>query len=285
MNFILPRNALAALAQCRAAGGDCVVVGVERVDGSTPREAGAAMLVDPAGTAGTIGGGHLELKAIAQARAMLAGEAGATVSQRLRFALGPALGQCCGGVAHLRLELCRAGVVPPGLVVGPPAPLFTLWLYGAGHVGQALVDVLAGVDCELMWVDSRDQQFPQRVPPNTRIEFSEDPALDAAAAPRDALHLVMTHSHALDFAIVERLLRRGDARWVGLIGSRTKRAGFEKRLRARGIADDAIGRLACPIGTPGIHGKAPGVVAIAVAAQLLAVATAPQTLAGADISY
>jgi xanthine dehydrogenase accessory factor len=247
-----------------------VVVVLDTVAGSTPREAGTAMLVRADGAWGTIGGGHLEQKAIALARAML--ETSAAGIARHRFPLGPALGQCCGGVAHVSLVPCPRGVVPPELDVRGPEPLFNLVLYGAGHVGQALVDVLAGVECAITWIDSREQQFPARVPPNTRVEFSEDPAHDAAHAPPGGFHLVMTHSHALDFAIVHRLLSRGDAAWVGMIGSRTKRVTFERRLRERGIDATRVARLACPIGLPDITGKSPGVVAVAVAAQLLGLA-------------
>ena len=224
--------------------------------------------------AGTIGGGHLELKSVAIAREMLSREADATDGSIRRFPLGPALGQCCGGVAHVAFHVCRAGIVPPGLDLAAPAALFDLQLFGAGHVGQALVDVLAGVDCNITWIDSREQQFPERVPANARVEFSEAPHEEVASAPANAFYLVMTHSHALDFAIVERILRRDDAGFIGLIGSQTKRVTFERRLRERAFPQAALGRMVCPIGLPDIAGKAPGIVAIAVAAQLLAVATA-----------
>jgi xanthine dehydrogenase accessory factor len=264
-----------ALAAAACEGSDGVIVSVARIDGSTPREAGAAMFVTATSALGTIGGGHLELKSIAAAREALAAPAqgGEVLSVTRRFPLGPALGQCCGGVAHVRFDVCRAGVMPGGLQVAPPPALFILYLFGAGHVGQALVDVLAQVDCEVVWIDSREQQFPARVPANTRVEFSDAPEMEVASAPTGAFYLVLTHSHALDLAIVERILKRGDAGFAGMVGSRTKRVTFERRLRERGIGDTALQGLTCPIGMPGITGKAPGVVAIAAAAQLLAVAT------------
>lgn len=275
MNAVLDRKARALLGECARAGADCVVVAMDRVAGSVPRERGAAMLVSAGACAGTIGGGHLELKSVAIARELLSQAVDAAVNPTIRrFPLGPALGQCCGGVAHVAFHMCRAGVAPPGLALAAPGALFDLRLFGAGHVGQALVDVLAGVDCDITWVDSREQQFPQRVPANARVEFSEAPQEEVACAPAGAFYLVMTHSHALDFAIVERILRRDDARFIGLIGSQTKRVTFERRLSERGVGQAALERMACPIGLPGITGKAPGVVAIAVAAQLLAVATA-----------
>lgn len=283
MSAVLDRKARALLAECARAGEDCVVVVVGHVEGSVPRERGAAMLVSARTIAGTIGGGHLELKSVAIAREMLSREADAASGSIRRFPLGPALGQCCGGVAHVAFHVCRAGIAPPDLELAAPAALFDLQLFGAGHVGQALVDVLAGVDCNITWIDSREQQFPERVPANARVEFSEAPQEEVAAAPEHAFYLVMTHSHALDFAIIERILRRDDAGFAGLIGSRTKRVIFERRLRERGVPQAAIDRMVCPIGLPDIAGKAPGVVAIAVAAQLLAVATI-QSGARADLA-
>lgn len=274
MKAVLDRKARALLAESARAGEDCVVVVVDHVEGSVPRERGAAMLVSARAIAGTIGGGHLELKSVAIAREMLSRGADSADGSIRRFPLGPALGQCCGGVAHVAFHVCRAGIAPPGLDLAAPAALFDLQLFGAGHVGQALVDVLAGVDCNITWIDSREQQFPARVPANARVEFSEAPQEEVAAAPANAFYLVMTHSHAMDFAIVERILRRDDAGFIGLIGSHTKRITFERRLRERGVAQAAVDRMVCPIGLSPITGKAPGIVAIAVAAQLLAVAMA-----------
>ena len=272
MTIRLTRPARAALASAGRERLHCVLVSVLYIEGSAPREAGAAMLITPRHVHGTIGGGHLELKSVAIARELL--QAGLSASDAgsvtRRFPLGPALGQCCGGVAHIRFDVCAAGMVPPALQVQAPANLFELRLFGAGHVGQALVNVLAEVDCDITWVDSREQQFPAHVPANARIELSEAPQEEVAAASPGAFYLVMTHSHALDLAIVERIFERGDAGLVGLIGSHTKRITFERRLRGKGFADSAIESLVCPIGMPGVAGKAPGVVAIAVAAQLLA---------------
>ena len=268
----LTRSARAALAVAERDGRHCVLLSVARIEGSAPREAGAAMLVTLSHVHGTIGGGHLELKSVAIARDLLqAGAASQSAgSVTRRFPLGPALGQCCGGVAHIRFDVCVAGRAPPTLQVQAPASLFELRLFGAGHVGQALVNVLANVDCEITWIDSREQQFPTQVPANARIEFSETPQEEVAAASPGTFYLVMTHSHALDLAIVERILARADAGLLGLIGSHTKRVTFERRLRDKGFSELAIKSLVCPIGVPGIVGKAPGVVAIAVAAQLLA---------------
>lgn len=272
----LIREARAALHAAAGGGRDCVLVSVLRVEGSAPREPGTAMLVLPDCAHGTIGGGHLELKSVAIAREMLlAGGQDRLIAQVVRrFPLGPALGQCCGGVANVRFDLCVGGMLPSAMQLLAPDSMFDVRLFGAGHVGQALVGVLAQVDCDLTWIDSREQQFPASLPANARIEFSEAPQQEVAAAPPGAFYLVMTHSHALDLAIVERILRRGDAGFVGLIGSRTKRVTFERRLRGKGFAEPLINSLVCPIGVSGITGKAPGVIAVAVVAQLLALAGA-----------
>lgn len=270
----MDRVARLALARAAREREDCVLVQVERIEGSAPREAGAAMIVTRENAVGTIGGGHLEMKSIALAREQLALEPGLRKPGfSVRFPLGPSLGQCCGGVAYIRLDFCAQGVVPAGAPLVQPEPLFHLVLFGAGHVAQALVQVLAAVDCAVTWVDSREQQFPPEVPDQVSVEFSEHPADEVAHMPPGAFYLIMTHSHALDLQIVEQVLKRGDAAFLGLIGSKTKRARFAHRLAAQGYTQAQIATMVSPIGAPGITGKAPGVVAIAAAAQLLEVAT------------
>lgn len=149
-----------------------------------------------------------------------------------------------------------------------PEP-FHIALFGAGHVGQALVRVLAGLPCRVTWIDEREAQFPADIPANVTALLVDAPAAEVDALPAGAWFLVMTHSHALDQTICERVLRRGDFAYLGLIGSRTKRVLFERRLAERGIASEQLARLTCPIGVPAIRGKEPGVIAVAVAAQLL----------------
>ena len=339
-----------------------VLVTVAIVEGSVPREPGAKMLVTAAGFAGTIGGGHLEHRAIEIARAMLK-EGG---QPRLeRFALGPSLGQCCGGIAHLAFEVAEREqmalldgrrntdtwrVIPVGWAGVPPtrstgagiderfdsqtcvervggkpahltwalfnadgvqlagisvpsfdrtrsthvftdtdgrrwladailAPRAHLMLFGAGHVGAAIVRALAELPCRVTWVDEREDLFPSIVPANVTIEATDIPeALVEAAAPGTTF-LVMTHSHALDLRLSNAILSRPGRDWFGLIGSDTKRRQFEHRLRERGIADEKIGAMVCPIGLPGIAGKAPAVIAASCAAQLLTVWEAQETRA------
>jgi xanthine dehydrogenase accessory factor len=144
-------------------------------------------------------------------------------------------------------------------------------LFGAGHVGKALVQVLGQLQCRVTWVDGRPEQFPREVPPNVTVECTEMPQYAVERAPAGAAFLVMTHSHALDLTLCEKILRRNDFAYFGLIGSATKRAKFTKRLEARGLPDEVTGRMVCPIGIPGLSGKHPGEIAVAVAAELLMV--------------
>jgi xanthine dehydrogenase accessory factor len=250
-------SALGALAET---GTPAVLVTVLEIKGSTPREAGAKMVVTAESSQGTIGGGHLEFKAIELARELLASRAARPADEAtpvLRsFALGPSLGQCCGGEATLVFE----PVLPPR---------FQVALFGAGHVGKALVKLLADLPCRVTWIDSRAEAFPAEIPANAAVELTDLPEEEVVDLPHESYVLVLTHSHALDLRIVERALRRPDLRYVGLIGSKTKRARFLRRLALRGLAPEEIARLTCPIGIEGVAGKRPAEIAIAVAAQLL----------------
>jgi xanthine dehydrogenase accessory factor len=260
------QNLRQAAARWQAEGRAAVVVEVADHQGSVPRETGTRMLVSAGEVLGTIGGGHLELKAMADARALIA-SGGSAFTQRV--ALGPTLGQCCGGALHLRFTPLEA-VNLADWADAPPR--FTLQLYGAGHVGRAIVKLLEGIHCRVQWIDERDSEFPSGpLPPHIeRVCVEPVEAEVARAAPGDC-HLVLTHSHDLDLAISHEILKRGDFAWFGLIGSRTKRARFEHRLSARGIGPALLQRMACPIGLPGIAGKEPEVIAVAVVAQLLQV--------------
>jgi xanthine dehydrogenase accessory factor len=142
-------------------------------------------------------------------------------------------------------------------------------LFGAGHVGRALARALAPLPCRLRWVDGRKELFAEPAPDGVGVVLTDHPNDQVALAPDGAFYLVMTHSHDLDCEICESILRRGDFAFLGLIGSVTKRARFEKRWRAHGVAEDRIARLVCPIGLPEIAGKDPAVIAASTAAQLL----------------
>jgi xanthine dehydrogenase accessory protein XdhC len=146
-------------------------------------------------------------------------------------------------------------------------------LFGAGHVGHALVALLGRLPCVVQWVDARDECFPDEVPANVQIEATDTPAAIVDAAPPRAAFLVMTHNHALDFALAERIMRRRDFAYFGMIGSKTKRVKFERRLALRGVPVERLTEMVCPIGVPGIVDKAAASIAVAVCAQLMQVRT------------
>jgi xanthine dehydrogenase accessory factor len=235
--------------------------------GSAPREAGTRMRVGPSEVRGTIGGGNLEYTALKIAREMLL--SGETQRER-RFALGDALGQCCGGSVLLRFTLVET--------VADEPRQFNVMLFGAGHVGTEVAHILGRLPCSLTWVDPRPEVFPAVVAANTRVVIEEEPAWMVDEAAAGARYLVMTHSHALDLELVERILRRGDSGFLGLIGSQTKAAKFRARLRTKGV--DAA-RLVCPVGLIKA-GKHPAEIALSAVAQVVASAPRPGTSGQAE---
>ena len=246
----------------------CLVT-VESTQGSAPREVGAWMAVFANSLVGTIGGGHIEHQAIAQARLRLSGLAGAP---RQRYALGPALGQCCGGVMHLGFELVGAQHAQSLQQRLAPA-LYPVALFGGGHVGHALARVLAPLPFALTWIDSRDGVFPDPAPEGVRCEHSEPVQLAVPRLAPGSRVLIMSFSHAEDLDVVaaclRRLRERNDLPYIGLIGSKSKWATFRHRLEERGFTAGELTRVTSPIGLPGITGKQPEVIAVSVAAQLL----------------
>lgn len=250
----------------------CVLATVVRVQGSGPREEGAWMAVFPSATVNTIGGGHLEFDVIAKARAWLAQAGVGESEQTLRFALGPSLGQCCGGVVDVRLRLIsQDNLEELRTELGKPAQ--PLALFGGGHVGRALIQVLGNLPFDICWIDSRDEIFPDLMPANVRCEHSDPVQAAVADLPAGSSVLIMSFSHAEDLDVLAACLKRqreqGDLRWLGLIGSKTKWATFRHRLQARGFSEAELAQVTCPIGIAGIAGKQPEVIAISVAAQLL----------------
>jgi len=220
-------------------------------------------------TLNTVGGGRLELDAIAHARECL--QRGAVDDVR-RYALGPSLGQCCGGEVVLRFELVTAED-QAALAQRLRAPAVPVALFGGGHVGHALVQVLGHLPMAVTWIDSRDEIFPTQLPANVQCEHSEPVQAAVATLQAGARVLIMSFSHAEDLDIVAACLARqraqGDLPYVGLIGSKTKWASFQKRLQAKGFSAAELAHITCPIGIPGIADKRPEVIAVAVAAQLL----------------
>jgi len=303
---------LGAVRAAITAHGPIARVVIAAVAGSSPREVGAAMLVWAQGQTGTIGGGALEYQAAALAREMLVAGAGLRVS---REALGPSLGQCCGGVVTLLTEVFDAANLPEtaifarpvggtpmaiavkgtqmplavsrllvqarnqgrapepclvqGWMVEPIAkPTRALWVWGAGHVGRALVQTLACLpDLAITWVDVDEGRFPATIPDGVTMLPAADPARLMPHAPQNAEHLILTYSHTLDLALCHAALSHGFAQ-CGLIGSKTKWARFRSRLAALGHSAPKIARITCPIGDPSL-GKHPQAIAIGVAAQIL----------------
>ncbi|MDM0043786.1 xanthine dehydrogenase accessory protein XdhC [Variovorax dokdonensis] len=252
------------------AGRQGVLVMVHATQGSAPREAGTWMAVWDDAITGTIGGGQLEFQAEQAARSWLAG--GSAIDEVRRYPLGPTLGQCCGGVVFLAYRrIGRADAAALRTELG--ASLNPVALFGGGHVGAALARLLSTLPFKVRWIDSRDGVFPQHLPAQIETEHSE-PVHDAVAQlAAGSRVLIMSFSHAEDLDIVIACLRRqrerGDLPYIGLIGSKTKWATFRHRLEARGFTQAEMDHVTCPIGVPGIGGKEPEVIAVAVAAQLL----------------
>lgn len=274
--------------------GSAALVTILATEGSAPRGPGARMVVTETGLAGTIGGGRLEHLATQQARAILAHEPG---SWRIQdYPLGPLLGQCCGGRVRLMVErldevpegdgpfevtlrekLCRvAGRGGERLDARGPLPasgarfvepaetdLLPVTMFGAGHVGRAIAARAAGLPLHFAWHDSRPEAAET---PGVVLAGEAEMVACAAEAPEGAAVVILTHDHGLDYRLTAAALG-SRARFVGLIGSQTKRARFLSRLQKDGIDHR---RLTCPIGLAGIHGKEPEVIAIATLAQLLA---------------
>jgi xanthine dehydrogenase accessory factor len=182
-------------------------------------------------------------------------------------------GQCPAEVlvtARTLLGGHAAAIVVDGFLLEPILHgSLNVAIFGAGHVGAATVDAMSRLDCEIRWIDSRRNVFPNVLPANVSSIESAQPALEVAALPKGTYFLVMTHSHPLDFDICCRILRRADAAYCGLIGSVSKRRRFEKLMRKEGMPEQLLNRLVCPVGVPGIAGKKPVEIAIAVTAEVL----------------
>jgi xanthine dehydrogenase accessory factor len=320
-------NWLDAALETVAASEPAVLVTVAEAKGSTPREAGAKMLVRPDGIVGSVGGGQLELLAIDAARRLMAD--GADRPELMRYSLGPDLGQCCGGAVRLLLEplsaadrdwladwqarLSRHGAatlttasdgrkkwaefetVDDGAHVADKGQSWQVteivrrrarpvWLFGAGHVGRALAKVLVELPFAVTWLDSRYDGFPEEIPAGITHVTAPQLAAKVDEARPATLFLVMTHSHQLDLEICDRVLKRGDFAFLGLIGSETKRARFVSTLKGRGHSAGALERLVCPIGLAQIPGKQPMAIAVSTAAQLLALPAADAAISESGLS-
>ena len=253
--------------------GPAVLVSVSATRGSTPREAGAWMALGADRLLGSVGGGHLEQQAIVAARELLRqGGTSPLNGQVRRYALGPSLGQCCGGSAELQFHYL-ADAAAASRLTGLEPIRTPVAIFGAGHVGQALVQALLPLPFSLRWIDSRDGLFPAGLPETVQAESSDPVQRVLPELAPGSQVLIMSFSHAEDFELVVACLQRQRARadlpFIGLIGSQTKWASFRQRLLARGFEPQDLAQITCPIGLPGIAGKQPAVIAASVAAQLL----------------
>ena len=268
----------AHLARLLTADMPTVLVTVAEAKGSTPREEGAAMLVTDERAHGTVGGGRLEWECLAQARKLLAG---GQAEAWVEIPLGPAVGQCCGG--HVRIRLRRAGASElaelEAIEAAAEASLPTVLLFGAGHVGRALAAALAPLPLRLRWIDARAREFPVEAPPGVEVIVTDRPLVEIERAAPGTSAFVLTHSHSLDFTLCSAVLERGDFAYLGLIGSATKRAKFERGFRELGIPAERIAAMVCPIGGSVLRDKRPAVIAALAAAELLLALSHAHTIA------
>ncbi len=279
---------------------------VAEAKGSAPRDAGTAMLVWKDGQSGTVGGGTLEFQAVSEARELLS-SSGEWLRTLRPVSLGPALGQCCGGAVTLLTECYdqeavsalkemsgaktsfarpaksgagpdsdiphkRTDIQPSGFSGGWMNEEFEayktpLWIYGAGHVGRALVETMSELGFDITWVDTSQARFPKNYPRDVTPLIAQDPAKTVQYAPSDAQHIIVTYKHDMDLELCHQLLSHSFD-FVGLIGSDTKWARFRKRLKSLGHLPAQIDRVTCPIGLPEL-GKSPKEISVGVAAQLL----------------
>lgn len=246
---------ISALAELQQKGEACVLVTIIEERGSTPRNAGSKMVVTAERIFETIGGGHLEYKAMEMAREMLASRSQDTRLER--FSLGASLGQCCGGATVLLFE-------PMG------QPQAQIAVFGAGHVGRALVPLLASLPCKVRWIDSRENEFPEHIPASVEKIVNDEVVDEVENMPPGSYYIVMTHNHQLDLELTAAILKRGDFAYYGLIGSKTKRVKFEHRLRERGFEDALMARMRCPMGLPEVKGKLPVEIAVSIAGEVIA---------------
>lgn len=261
-------TALSATLQGWLAGG-AILVTLTGTEGSTPRAAGAVMIVNPHESVGSIGGGQLEFHCIVQAREMLALQ---EARRELDIPLGPQMGQCCGGRARALLERATAGHIAVLAEAEAQAQLMQpqVFIYGAGHTGRALVQALALLPFIVTLVDDREGVF-DGLPASLVLRRLDDPLEALLAAPSGVAHVILTHSHALDYRLAEAALRRGDAAYVGLIGSATKKARFAQSFLRNGGSEAKLVRLTCPIGGTQVRDKRPEVIAALTAAELAGV--------------
>ena len=252
-----------------------ILVEIEAVKGSSPREAGTFMLVSPDGLWETIGGGQFEYMAIDHARSMLRNGA---AEDRMDIPLGPEIGQCCGGRTLIRFRRVTADIAAAleARIKGETEQQPAVFIFGAGHVGKALTDALSLLPLKITVVETREDELRDL---STGVVSVLTPMPEAIVAkiPVDGAAIIVTHDHALDFLIAKEALARDDLAYVGMIGSRTKRATFAHWLEREGEPPSRLARLTLPIGGTSVRDKRPAIIAALVAAELLQTFAAAET--------
>ena len=253
--FIKAQNWHQAISCHQQQGMGYVLITVLTAAGSTPREAGAKMVVTGEGQYDTIGGGHLEYVAIAKARELLLSNK--QMQSVESFPLAAKLGQCCGGAVKVLFEVHVSHSK-------------TVAVFGGGHVAQALVPILAQLPISVRWIDSRPATFnTNALPNNVSVLFEEDAIAEMHALPKNALAIILTHNHQLDYELVEQGLKQANLDFLGMIGSVTKAERFRLRLQNRGFTTEQILQLVSPIGELSVNGKRPIEVAVSISAQII----------------
>jgi len=245
---------LEAATELEGRGETYALVTVLSTSGSTPRASGTKMVISHNNIYATIGGGHLEYKVIEQARALI--KQGKTSQSIEHFQLDASLGQCCGGSTAVMFEVFSCDNLQ-------------LDIHGAGHISHALILILAQLPIRIRWIDSRADIFPEQVPSNVQKIVDEEPVQQVRSAATNSAFLILTHNHQLDFELCQAVIKRNDARWLGVIGSKTKSKKFQHRLAHRGFSPEQIQQMICPIGLPQVQGKLPMEVAVSVAGELI----------------
>lgn len=252
-----------------------ILVEIEAVKGSSPREAGTFMLVSQEALWETIGGGQFEYMAIDHARAMLRT---GTAEDRMDIPLGPEIGQCCGGRTLLRFQLITAEIAAAleARIKGETEQQPAVFIFGAGHVGKALAEALSLLPLTLTVVETRESEL-RDLPSAVASVLTPVPEALVTKIPANGAAIIVTHDHALDFLIAKEALARDDLAYVGMIGSKTKRATFAHWLADQGEPPSRLAKLVLPIGGNSVRDKRPAIIAALVAAELLQAFSAAET--------
>ena len=250
---------------------DAILIEVTGAAGSTPRDTDAWMLVSERAIFATIGGGQLEYMAIDEARRALRSGRSA---EPMNVPLGPEIGQCCGGRVGLAFTAVTR-VIADDLIARRDREMATrphVYVFGAGHVGDALAMTLSLAPLRVVLVDTREEELVASNVPKIETCLTAMPEAVVRNAPAGSSFVILTHDHALDFLIAAEALKRSDAAYVGMIGSKTKRATFRNWLAREVNRPELFDRLVCPIGGTAVKDKRPPVIATLAAAEIMTAA-------------